>query len=336
MRVNRETLLSQLETVQHGLSARNVLEQSASFVFKGGRVYTYNDEVACVSDCEIAEECAVLAKPLLVMLGKLKEETIAVTLTGRGLVIKGKRKSATFRCDEEILLPIDAIEQPGKWAELPPVFGDAVALAVRCTVAAKSAPFIVQCIHIATDGIEAMDNFQMFRYPLKSGLEENVVVLAAAAKHASGLGMSKIAISPNMVHFQNDNGLTMSIRRYCDAFPEIASFLLFKGKKIILPKGLIEAAEKAAVFSGENTEGVISVACTRDKVKIVGTGSSGVYRETTVSKYAGPDLDFVIAPNLLAEIIERGAKCIISKTRIRVSSDVFSYVTCLGSPEKKE
>ena len=47
MKVNREELLRNLESVQAGLSRREILEQSDCFVFGGKRVVTYNDEVSC-------------------------------------------------------------------------------------------------------------------------------------------------------------------------------------------------------------------------------------------------------------------------------------------------
>ena len=47
MKIDREEFLKQLESVLPGYSTKEVIEQSSCFVFKKGRVYTYNDEIAC-------------------------------------------------------------------------------------------------------------------------------------------------------------------------------------------------------------------------------------------------------------------------------------------------
>jgi hypothetical protein len=64
--VNREVLLQQLESVQAGLSSREIIEQSSCFVFKDGNVVTFNDEVSCSRPCELGSFTgAVQAAPLL-------------------------------------------------------------------------------------------------------------------------------------------------------------------------------------------------------------------------------------------------------------------------------
>ena len=47
MLIDRAKLLAALELVSPGLSPREILEQSSCVVFRGGRIATFNDEVAC-------------------------------------------------------------------------------------------------------------------------------------------------------------------------------------------------------------------------------------------------------------------------------------------------
>ena len=57
--INRELFLEQLESVQPGLSTREIIEQSSCYVFRGGEVITFNDEIACSQKCDIGIEGAV-------------------------------------------------------------------------------------------------------------------------------------------------------------------------------------------------------------------------------------------------------------------------------------
>ena len=114
MKVNREQLLNQLEAVLPGLSTRELIEQSSCFVFKDGKVLTFNDEIACVQTCKIGIEGAVPAMPIVNLLRKMVEEEITILPVndGKGLRIKGKRKQATIPMEAEIQLPIEAWEKP--------------------------------------------------------------------------------------------------------------------------------------------------------------------------------------------------------------------------------
>ena len=51
--VNREAFLHQLESVQAGLSSKEMIEQSSCFAFIKGKVVTYNDEISCRQKCEV-------------------------------------------------------------------------------------------------------------------------------------------------------------------------------------------------------------------------------------------------------------------------------------------
>ncbi len=131
-RVKRENLLKQLEAVSPGLSAKEILEQSSCFVFKGGEVLTYNDEVACRADCPLPDiEGAVPAKPLLAILAKLPDDDIDVAIDEGKMIVKGKGRKTTIPMEAEVLLPVDNIDKPGEWKKLPSEFGEALAIVMR-------------------------------------------------------------------------------------------------------------------------------------------------------------------------------------------------------------
>ena len=67
--------MHKLEAVSPGLATREAIEQSSCFVFKDGRVMTFNDEVACSIDCELGFDGAVAAKPLRSAVWALEAES---------------------------------------------------------------------------------------------------------------------------------------------------------------------------------------------------------------------------------------------------------------------
>src|SRR5947209_5548466 len=139
MRVNREKFLHCLESVQPGLCPRGEIEQSSCFVFKGGEVLTFNDEICCRSKSGLDKtfEGAVKGEKFLELLRKLPEEEISVDVVRADdetveIIVIGKGRRSGFRMEEEVTLPVDAVEKPTKWKELHKDFSDAINMVQRC------------------------------------------------------------------------------------------------------------------------------------------------------------------------------------------------------------
>lgn len=333
MRQNREQLLRKLEAVAPGLATREAVEQSSCFVFQDGQVITFNDEIACSIECEIGVDGAVAAKPLLDLLGKLTEETIDVAPKGNELIVKGKRRRAGITLEAEIALPVGAVDKPKKWKDLDPEFADAVGVVQQC--ASKDAnQFALTCIHITPDCVEACDNFQLARYPLKTGVKKACLVKRDSLKHVTGLGMTEVSETRTWIHFRNPTGLVLSVRREVMDYQDLTNILQMDGTPTTLPGGLAEAVEKAEIFSAENSENnVVIVQLTKDELRLKGIGATGWYEERKKVVWKGDDLSFNIAPKLLLDITERTNDCSIVPGRLKIDGGKFIYVTCLGKIE---
>jgi len=344
MRVKRIPFLNTLKSVSPGLSKREIVEQSSCFVFSNNRVTTYNDEIACSSECEIGLEGAVQAEPLIAILDKLVEDDLEIKEGEGELLYRGTKREGGIRMESEILLPVDDVEQPtkkDKWVELADEFADAVNIVGKC--AGKDASnFNLTCIHIYPKWVEAYDNLQVARYKVRTGVQEATLVRRDSIKHIQQLGMTHIAATKSWLHFKNSEGLVMSCRRYLrdeldtTAMLDVDTLLDVHGTEATLPKGLEEAAQKAEVFSQDNSDdNLVTVELRKGKIRITGRGVSGWYRETKTTDYAGSPLAFKIDPTLLAEITERHKSCEITEERLKVTSAKFVYVTCLGDMEEK-
>lgn len=340
IRVNREELLGKLESVQPGLAPREIVEQSSCFVFKGSTVMTYNDEVACrlPTGFKIKGAGAVQAQPLLAILRKLQEEEIEIETDAEFFRVKGKRRTAGIRMEQEVLLPIDSVDEPGEWKALHDDFSDAISIVQECAGKDES-QFWVTCIHLHPKWVEACDNFQITRYKLKTGLTGPTLVRSSSIKHIISLGMTEFSETESWLHFRNPDGLVFSCRRYVEDFPDMSRFLECAGQEVALPKGLGEAVEKAEIFSSENADSnQVRVELRPGKLKIKGTGVSGWYSETKKMRYDGKPMSFLITPKLLLEITKRHNECQIDAgaERLKVDGGKFTYVACLGKEDEKE
>lgn len=341
MKVKRETLLAEVESVSPGLSDRGIIEQSSCFVFKDGEVKTFNDEVSCRCPSSLDVTCAVQAAPLLKVLNRMTEDEIDVEVDEE-LKIKGRRKSTGIRTDHEITLPLKDVELPeeGSWHRLPKKFSQAIDMVRDCASKDKSTPRLT-CVNIRPHKIETCDNYQVARFDCKTGFSNPVLVKCDAIQHILNRKMRQVAETDNWAHFANDNGLVFSCRRYEEAFPKLDPFFDFSGQVVELPDKtkIIDAANGARIFSGEteDKENMIRVSIKKGKFRIRGEGDSGWHTEYTKMKnYEGDPITFLIAPDLLIKIAEQHGKCEIGQGRLKVEFDNFSYVTVVGQDQEDE
>lgn len=333
MRIKREELLSDLELVQPGLSSRDIIEQSSCFVFKKGRVYSFNDEVFCSHATKLRIQGAVPNKPLVEQLRKLPDDDVDIEATENTLTIRGKGgREVEIRMEKEIALQIHSVEMPSKWYSLPKEFNEAINVVAEC--ASRDVSKAIHCVHIHTDWIEACDNVRLSRYTMKTGLKEAVFVKGDSIKHLPSLGMTEIGQTEAWIHFRNASGLVMSCRKYAEEYPDLTELLKVKGSKMILPKKLKEAAERAEIASSEKSdENYITVQLKPGKLRVKGEGVTSRYKEPMKTSYDGPPLKFSISPKILIELVTRHNECVVSQNRLLVNGGAWAFVAYLSADE---
>lgn len=340
VRISRESLLHALDSVQPGLAgSRETLEQSSCVIFSQGTIATFNDEISCrvPSPVNGKIEGAVKAAPLTALLRKMAEDEVQIDTAPGELVVVGKGRRAAVRMEADVLLPVESVPIPEEWEPLHEDFGDAIGVVHKCAGKDEDA-FATTCVHIHPKWVEAFDNTQMCRWRLKTGVRESVLVRKNAIKHVTPLGMTEFAEDDAWIHFRNPNGLILSCRRYLEyEYRDLSTVMKVDGAKVILPKGLIEAAEKAAIFSADSTdEDEVLVELLPGKIRIKGQGVYGWYRETKKIAYDGEPIHFLVSPSLLSELVKQFSECLIASDRIKVDGGKFVYVSALGTPREKE
>jgi len=336
MRVNREKFLNQLELVEPGLATREIIEQSACFVFTNGWVITFNDEIACRQKSPLKITGAVQAGPLLTLLRKLTDVKLEITAEKNSFHIKGKRRGAKITMEDKIHLPIEDIETPKKWQDLPKGFIEAVKMVKSCASRDESS-FKLTCIHLAPDYIEAMDNFQAMRVKVKTKIRKEVLIRRDSLSQSCNLNIKEMAETKRWIHFKTEEGLIISCRKYLEEYDDLDSIFKVKGKKIELPKGLKDAAEKAQIFSRDNVESTdVLLEIRPGKLRLSGAGTSGKFWEFADVSYSGPELEFRIDPELLGKIVTEYKTCQVTANRLKASGPNFQYIAALHKIEKNE
>jgi DNA polymerase III sliding clamp (beta) subunit (PCNA family) len=337
MKINREAFLNDLEMVKAGLSPREFIEQSSCLVFQDKMVMTFNDEIACRKPINIDITGAIQAASLLAILEKMDDPELTVGENDEGeLEFKGKRKRFGVTKDAEIFLPVDKVEMPEKWRELPKEFTEAVGLVQHC-VSTDESRFLLTCIHLHPDYIEACDNLQVMRCQIKTGLKDSVLVRGTSLGHIVSLGMDKIALTKAWIHFRNQQGLVFSCRRYAEDYPGLDKIISFKGHSIGIPRGLADASDRAAIFAVDKAGDALVTVTIKDRmIRIVGEGLSGWFKEVKKVNYEGPPMEFLIAPELLKHISEKYTDAQITEDKLKVLGGSWEYVTVLGKPKAED
>jgi len=298
---------------------------------------TFNDEVACRKEIGVTITGAVQATALLDILQKLDDPFLKVRENDRGeLEFRGKKKGFGITKDAEIFLPIDRVEQPEKWKKLPADFTEAVGLVSLC-VSGDESKFLLCCIHLHPDYVEACDNFQILRCKVDIGLEDSVLVRGTALKDITSLGMNKMSLTKSWIHFKNADGLIYSCRRYAESYPELDHLLKVKGHKIVLPKGAVKASDRAAVFAADASgQTQVQVNLVDGRMLIKGEGVFGWYKEVSKVAYEGPPMTFLISPELLQHISENYSEAVIQNDKLSAKGGHWTYTTVLSAAKEVE
>lgn len=335
-RVNRETLIQTLESVQPGLSKKEFLEQSDCFILRGGRVRTFNDEVYCSRPSGLSEDltAAVAAEPLLNVLRHLdRDEEVTVTVGKSQLIVAGARGKSGIRSESAITLPYKDVEKPGEWSKLPADFAEAVQVACRCATKDETKPHLT-CVHLHPEFVEAYDDIQAARYPLKTGFKKAALVRHQNLSQIVTLGVTHASGTEKWIHFKGRGGLTISVRRYDADYPDLGKVFKPSGEKVALPKALADACKGASIFSVENENDLVLVLIKPGGIQVRGDGINGWYEEPRKLKYSGGERSFLIPPQTLTDVVKRHNEVMIGEKLLHADAGSYTYISCLRPPPK--
>lgn len=339
VKLDRETFLSALSAVKSGLAERELIEQSTCVVFQDGHLRTYNDDTSVSAPSGLPEgfSGAVAADLLLQTLQKVDGDVISVSCPGGEMVFQAGRTTAGFTMEAEVRLPVHVVDRPKKWVKLPEEFCDAVQLVQQCA-GKDGTRFVMTCVHVTPEWIEASDELQACRWPMATGFSSPALLKRASVRDVQALGVTHVSETENWVHFRSPRGAVLSCRRFVEDYPsdDLTPVLSEKGRRVSLPKGLKDAAEAANVFSSQHSEdNLVRVVIRPNWAEVWGEGVTGWYRRKEPIHWEGDAVSFLISPQLLSEIVNRYNEVELTERVLRVDSVSYVYVACLEpAPEE--
>jgi DNA polymerase III sliding clamp (beta) subunit (PCNA family) len=337
MKINKQELQTALGLVKPGLATKEVIEQSTSFAFMGGRVVTYNDEISLSHPVPGLElEGAIESDKLYQLLTKIKQEEIDIEVEGNEVIITAGKAKAGLTLQTEISLPLDeALNEKGKWKPIPDGFLKFVALCIPSCARQATKPML-GAVHVKEEGvIEASDGYRITRCSLP---EEGAMPVASfllpasSARQMLSLQPTKIAEGKGWIHFKTAEGTVLSCRILeGDEYPDTTPHMVLKGAKpIIFPGSIIEIMNRASVFSKDES-GVdsIEIRVEPKRMHIKAQTELGWFKEEVNTKYDGEPLEFKINPALLQGILSETQTGELTKNKLAFRLEGWEYMTVL-------
>jgi len=306
--IKRINLINILESVGAGLANKELIEQSKSFVFSDGKVFTYNDEIAASTTIDLELDGAVEAEALLKLLNKTKDDEIKIWTTDDELRIKGKKFDTGIKLDSEIKLPIDEIEIPEEFTNVPKEFSQLVRLA--CLTASKNlSDDLLTCVHFTNNYIESCDNDRITRCNLGKEFENEDLDVLISAKNLESIVKERIIgfmTDDSWAHFKTDEDVILSSRLYNEEYVDLDDFVPNKkGDKVELPEQISTVLDRVDVFSKDevSNEKNVHVNLKEKKLVLSAQNDSGWIKEREKTKYKGPSIEFTINSDFLRDIL---------------------------------
>lgn len=334
MEILREHVKYVLDCVSGGLAMgqRETREGAAYFVFKDGKVTTFNDEVYCSMPLDLGFEGAVKGEQLLSIVSKMKGEMLSIKFEGAEAKITSNRRRAGFQIDMSKMEALEAIQPVTNWVECPTMVPAAIGDCCGCAVDKKNDDkFYKSCLHITPTFIEATDSLQFMRCQMQAPVEKSTLVKAYTVRKIEGLDISEWGSNQDWVGFRTSDGLEYYARTYGDDYPALDQLAVKQeGDAFIPPQGFIEAIEAAKIFCDELDNPLVKVILKPNgQMLIEGKGVTGWFQEMLEAAYDGPRLEFFANPKVLKQFAEAYTDGKISETALSVYQDDFVYLSSI-------
>lgn len=338
MKINKTELLACLNILKPGLAAKEVVEQSSSFVFMNNQAVTFNDEIAihCGLPGDLEIDGAIPAKEFVSILTRFKGDEIDITQNDNELSLKCGKQRAGIKLEAEITLPINELAIPKKWIDLPDDFLKGLSACYPTASKDLTQPLLTN-ICLSGEHAVATDNSRIAVYSWEnpSKFNDEILLPASTVPGLVRTNITKFHIeSSGWCHFtNNDKSVVYSCRISEGKFPDVFQHLVFDIiGSIQFPNDMSETLDRAGVFLSNiiDTDNFVTIDINpKGVITIAGKGDVGWYEETCRTKWEGSDVVFSIYPQHLQEILKSTKQAQIGDGIIKFVSGQFQHVIAL-------
>lgn len=345
MQVDRKELLACLTLAKPGLSSKERVEQSTNFIFMKGALITYNEDIMIkVSLPEAFADFhgAVRAEELFSILNKLTKDDLDVSIKDGLLVIKAGRSVSGIAMEAEVKVPYKEIMKEFNKSASVKIPSSLISAMVRASYCAAKGLQILKLsgVHVHKGKISSTDNFRIFQTRVK-GIKElpEFVLPANCLKTLSTYEPTSIGLSSGWAFFKNKQDVLFCVRLIDlsdDPYPDVSANLEVEGTELLLPKGILEALDKADIFAKSvalETDRYVEITLKDSKMIVKGDGPFGWYKESIALKnYKGEELSFLAHPEFLRDIVPYVQTAIIGSQVIKFAGEDFVQVFAQSTP----
>lgn len=241
MLVDKNQLTTALNFVKVGLGNEMFADQMGHFIFTGSDVITYNNAICAMHPLEVEVEIpvSVNAKDLMAFVKRAQTAEISVALDGNFMVFKSGRARA--KLSTVVKSPIvdfvdkvisDMSELGNNWFEIPNGFLNAVSCLTNLTVK-RDEHGVMSCLKFEDEQVYAAEAVTMTRATLEKKMG-SFLIDAANAKHVAGMTPNVFGDGKAWIHFSDDSGRSLSVRKVNGQFPNIEGALAIPTGPVVL------------------------------------------------------------------------------------------------------
>ena len=340
MQINRKLLLDTLGFVRSGLEPRGIIEQTDSFIFMGGRVVTYSDEISVSAPLPLDIRGAVSAKQIYALLGKTVGMDLDITTDGSELVVTSNTGMiARVGISHEILVPIDMLPtaEDNLWVPLDEGFNEKLRFCLQ-TVRTDYHKERLRSIHWRRNIIESSDNMRITQCTTNTFLPDGIEVLleGTSVSELVKLDPAFFQRANGWMHFKTRDAVIFSCRSSEAPYPDIDTAVQSESSTPIkfsprLPKILDRAMTFAERDSVNHYFVKVSI---EDSRLIVRAGQDFRQFEESCGVHCQGDFEFAINPEFLKKMLKEEARVSIIETTagamlLKLDRDGFSRFMAL-------
>lgn len=335
MEINKQNLIDVLSLVKPGVASKAIVEYTDHFMFRKGRVYSYNDEVSLshVTELNLDKDMSVEAVPFLDLLKKCKDETVDLSIQeeddAEQILLKGKSFKAKIRMSSKIISSLPVPD--GKWKKLPKNFVEACKMSSFSASRNMTHP-VLTCLNVSKDNVWACDKFRIAKASLDTAMKDNLLLPVHSMDILVGYDVKEYLANEGWVHFRTDKGLIVSMRPAEGEYPDVGKYLDVNGVSIELPKTLSEVVDRASVLARQEfkQDELVTIVIKDNELNVSSRNNLGTFSEKVRFRYKGEELRFEISPHFLLDILGKTNKVTCGETALRFEVENFVHVISLS------
>lgn len=337
MEINIQELVKALGFVKPGLANKEMIEQTASFMFMRDRVITYNSDISLSAPVENMDlQGAVKAEELYKFLLRLKGEVVKMEQQEGEIVLSSNKSRAGLQLvdiGENIKSSIPVIPKNVKWEKLPENFVSDLSFVMN-SCSSDMLRVILTAVHIRKDGkLEASDGYSIAMTNTNTSFVQNIMLPATIAAEVIKIKPIVLSIVDSWVHFKTDQDVILSGRLIEGNYVDTTPHLKVSGKKFIFPNTMLEVLERAVVFSKRDIflDELVTITLSDKYMTITSKSDTGWFEEMVEVSYEDKPLTFAIPPYILQNILGKTKEAIIGENTIHFVEKDWHYMALLRS-----